>query len=149
MPYYVGVDGGPSTGIAVLSVELASYEWTVFQVNGEGAPWLIQAIYDRFCPRVVASEKFIPSNRAGTTGKDADLTRRIHAYTLDAAAGIRRVPPCAVRERNAGNIKPWASDKRLAKTGFPLGSKFKDARDAGRHALYAAVLDGKERDPLR
>jgi hypothetical protein len=146
--YYVGIDAGPSTGVVVLSVELRSYEWSVFQCNGEAAFWLIQTIYDRFCPRMVAIEKFIPSNRAGGTGKDAELTRRIAHFASDTAISIRRNPATFVRARSAAEVKPWATDKRLEKSGFPLGAKFKDARDAGRHALFAAVQDGKETDPL-
>jgi hypothetical protein len=146
---YMGVDPGPSTGIVLLIVHPdGAWMWHVFQVDGNTAFWLIQQLYESFSPRVVAIEAFVPSNRAGTNGRDAELTRRIadHAYQL--VSGIRRNPPSVPRKRKAAEVKPWANDKRLEKAGFPLGAKFKDARDAGRQAMFAAVRDGKERDPL-
>lgn len=145
----MGVDPGPSAGVVLLIVGSdGSWTWHVFQVDGNTAFWLIDVLYREYCPRLVAIEKFEPSSRAGGTGEDAQLTRRIadHAYTLVSA--IKRNPPAVPRMRTAGQVKPWATDRRLAKAGFPLGAKFRDARDAGRHVMYAAVLDGKERDPL-
>lgn len=145
----MGIDPGPSTGIALLAVsESGDWTWHVFQVDGNTAFWLISILYEYYCPRVVGVEKFEPGNRAGSTGENAQLTRRIadHAYTLVAA--IKRAPAAVPRMRKAAEVKPWATDRRLDEAGFPLGAKFKDARDAGRHAMFAAVRDGKERDPL-
>lgn len=146
---YMGIDPGPSTGLVLLFIHDDGYwEWMCFQVDSNAAFWLIQELYTRFCPRVVAIEQFIPMNKGGTTGKDAETTRRIadHAYQLVTA--IRRNPSAVPRLRKAADIKPWATDKRLEKTRFPMGAKFRDARDAARHAMFAAVQDGKERDPL-
>jgi len=142
---YIGIDPGPSTGIVVLIVRDDTWQWAAFQVNGEAAFWLIECIFRDYGPRVVAIEEFIPTSKAGTAGRDAQLTRRIaeHAYQL-----VLTVPGAHARKRNAGQVKPWASDHRLRKTKFPMGAKFLDARDAARHAMYAAVYDGKERDPL-
>lgn len=146
---YMGIDPGPSTGIVLLFVHDDGYwEWMVFQVDSNAAYWLIQEIYARFCPCLVAIEKFIPMNKGGTAGKDAETTRRIAEHSYQLVPTIKRVPAAQARLRKAADVKPWATDKRLEKAGFPLGAKFKDARDAGRHVLYAAVLDGKERDPL-
>lgn len=147
---YMGIDPGPSTGLALLFVHDDGYwEWMVFQVDGwNGAFWLIQELYAHFCPNLVAVEKFIPMNKGGTSGKDAELTRRIAEHSYQLVPTIKRIPAAVSRLRKAADVKPWATDKRLEKAGFPWGAKFKDARDAGRHVLYAAVLDGKERDPL-
>jgi hypothetical protein len=142
--YYVGIDPGPSTGIAVLNFnDLEPPGWEVFQVGGVSAIWLLDHILRDYRPKIVAVEEFIVSNRPGTKGADAELTRRIANQ-----AAAKRLNGYTVRERRAIDVKPWATDKRLAKTDFPWGAKFKDARDAGRHALYAAVRDGRERDPL-
>jgi hypothetical protein len=151
MRYYLGVDPGPSTGIALLNLEDdCSPEWTVFQVNADGANWLLAAICRAYNPRSVEYEEFVPSNRAGTKGKAAQVTRRgaDQVPLVVKANCVRRVPAVFVIARRATDVFPWASDKRLDKSGFPLGPKFKDARAAGKHALYTAVLDGKERDPL-
>lgn len=149
MTYYVGIDPGPSTGIAIYCVDEMESGWEVFQVSSSGARWLMDEIFRTYAPKVVSVEKFIVSNRPGTKGKDAETTRSLAEYVKFSAGGnVRRIPQVIVRERRAIDVKPWASDKRLTKTDFPWGAKFKDARDAGRHALYAAVQDGWERDPL-
>ena len=146
---YMGVDPGPSTGIVLLFVhDDGLWEWMVFQINADASFWLIQELYARFCPRVISVEQFVPTNKPGTTGKDAATTRRIAEHAYQLAPTIKRQPAAVGRYRRAADVKPWASDHRLTKTKFPMGAKFKDARDAARHAMYAAVSDGKERDPL-
>lgn len=145
MACYMGVDPGVSTGIAVYDPANSS-PWSVFQVNGRAAPWLIDSVLVDFKPVLIAVEAFEVRNSAGTKGKDAELTRFLAHYARQAA---ERNPDRHYVERLPGQVKPWATDKRLTKTGFPLGTKFRDARDAGRHALYAAVRDGNESDPLR
>lgn len=146
--YYVGIDPGPSTGIVILSISELEYCWEVFQVYGTSAMWLIDRIYSSYCPRAIEVEEFVPSNRAGTKGKDAQLTRAIADYAVSRAAGIRCTPRTFAVARQSGNVFPWATEKRLKVSGFPWGTKFKDARSAGKHALFTAVRDGKERDPL-
>lgn len=148
MTYYLGVDPGPSTGIALLNLEDGcSPEWTVFQVNGFGAQWLLGELCRTYCPRGVSYEEFVPGNRAGTKGKAAQETRII-ANNVPGIAKQNCPNGVFVVARRAADVFPWATDKRLEKSGFPLGPKFKDARSAGKHALYMAVRDGKERDPL-
>lgn len=142
----MGIDPGPSTGIALFNIESLESGWSVFQVDGGSAPWLIRSLIEDWAPVVVAIEEFeVRRGSAGTAGKDAELTRWLVHCTENLVAPR---PNTLFRCRKPSLVKPWASDKRLAKTGFPWGAKFKDARDAGRHALYAAVRDGKERDPL-
>lgn len=146
----MGIDPGPSTGIAVLIVNPDNWQWMTFQCNGGSAFWLVQELYTCYCPRAVGIEQFIPMNKGGTSGKDAELTRRVADHAYELALTIRRPEGGWTGRylRKAADVKTWASDKRLDKTGFPLGKKFLDARDAGRHAMFAAVRDGRERDPL-
>lgn len=144
MNVYVGVDPGPSTGIVVLVFDDVGVEWYVFQCNSDAAIYLLGFLCQKYAPRVVSYEAFVPSNRAGNKGKDADTTRSI-AGQVGVSAAMSGTFSVA---RKAADVKPWATDKRLEKLKFPMGAKFKDARDAARHALYAAVRDGKERDPL-
>lgn len=149
MNYYIGEDPGPSTGIVLLHMEDLFIEWTVFQVNGAGANWLLAELCRAYSPRAVSYEEFVPSNRAGGKGKAAQDTRMIaDQIPLIAAGNCRRIPPVFVVGRRSTDVFPWATDRRLEKSGFPWGPKFKDARSAGKHALYLAVKDGKERDPL-
>lgn len=149
--YYMGVDPGPSTGIALLS--FSDFEppgWEVFQTYGTSALWLIDRIYQDYCPKAISVEQFIPSNRAGTKGKDAELTRLIANYAVDHGQRVVRTGGvhAFVVERRATDVFLWATDKRLKAAEFPWGTKYKDARSAGKHALFCAVRDGKERDPL-
>lgn len=149
MNVYVGVDPGPSTGIVVLVFDDVGVEWYVFQCNSDAAIYLLGFLCQKYAPRCVSYEAFVPSNRAGNKGKDADTTRRIAGQVETTAMGFsHRIPKTFIVARKAADVKPWATDKRLEKLKFPMGAKFKDARDAARHALYAAVRDGKERDPL-
>lgn len=146
---YMGVDPGPSTGVVLLFVhDDGQWEWLVFQVNYDAAFWLIQELYTRFVPRVVVIEKFIATNKAGTTGADADRTRRIAEHAYQLVPTIKRIPAAKGYYAMAANHKPWASDHRLKKTKFPMGDKFKDAKDGARLAMYGACYYGKERDPL-
>src|ERR1700743_3430048 len=146
----MGVDPGPSTGIGLLDLEDGcSPAWTVLQVNGAGGAWFIRKLCRSYGPRAAEYEEFVPSNRAGTKGKAAQETRMIaDQVPMLVKANCRRIPSVLVVARRATDVFGWASDKRLDKTGFPLGPKFKDARSAGKHCLYTAVRDGKERDPL-
>ena len=146
----MGEDPGPSTGIALLNLEDGcSPEWTVFQVNGLGANWLLAELCRAYCPRSLEYEEFIPGNRAGTKGKAAQETRMIaDQIPLIATGNARRIPSVYVVARRSTDVFPWATEKRLEASGFPWGPKFKDARAAGKHCLYTAVRDGKERDPL-
>lgn len=138
--WYLGVDPGPSSGIALIGTDGRQWEGHAFQCDGDMTLFLARALCAEYRPRAVSGEKFIPSNRAGTTGKDAELTRRV--FHELAQLNI------FVTSYKAADVKSWATNTRLRAVNFPLGPKFKDACDAGRHALYCAVKDGKEKDPL-
>ena len=56
---------------------------------------------------------------------------------------------CKLHIRTAGEVKPWATDKRLHTAGLlDLTAGMRHARDAARHALYSAVRDYGLPDPL-
>jgi hypothetical protein len=145
---FVGLDPGPSTGISVLTYSgEIRIPWTVhaFQCTGDSVPFLLQSVIQFFRPLCVAIEQFeARPGSAGTTGKDADLTRMIVGW----ASNIASSESIEARYHTAGQVKPWATDKRLERIKFPLGPKFKDARDSGRHALYSAVRYYGVKDPL-
>lgn len=145
---FVGVDPGPSTGLVVLRYYDTPNRWIsdAFQCTAGSVNFLLSAVIEDFEPLIVAIEEFeVRRGSGGTTGKDAEVTKRIRHKTEEMA--ISRGISCTVNK--PGLIKPWATDKRLETIGFPLGAKFKDARDAARHALHAAVKAGLAPDPLR
>lgn len=148
MSYTVlGIDPGPSTGMAIMTYDAGPdgrrWEWTVLQVNGAAALELLGLLTARYHPVMIAVEAFIPSNRAGTKGRGAEVTRNI-------VGEIKSITGIPVKSRPAAEVKPWASDKRLDDAKFPMKEKtaWRHARDAGRHALYAFCRDGGGPDPL-
>jgi hypothetical protein len=90
---------------------------------------------------VAAGEKFVPGRGAGARGAGAAATRMV--------IGELAVLPVAWIWRPAAMVKPWATDERLKAAGlWDMTAKMVDARDAARHALYAACHDAGLPDPL-
>ncbi len=121
-------------------------KWKIFafQCNADAVEDLLRWLFREFCPNGAAVEQFVTSNKAGSKGKNSDITRML-VTIVQMLCQEYAVP--LIRHR-ACDVKPWSSDKRLLRIGFPVGAKFKDARDAGRHGLYAAVHHGRLPDPL-
>lgn len=142
--YYLGADTGGSTGLVVLGCSPGQWDWKVVQVNADFAEETLRWLLGKYLIRAMSVEKIEPNRKGGNNTRDIEITRRL-AHTF-AMIGLDFGVP--VFERNAGQVKPWANENRMKKTGFPLGAKFKDVRDAGRHSLFCSVRDGKERDPL-
>jgi hypothetical protein len=141
---WIGIDPGPSCGVVVLIWEDGTWRILAFQCNADALEELLRWLFMRFHPDAAAIELFVTSNKAGSKGADADITRMLVALVIMLCTEYG-VP--VVRNR-ATDVKPWALDKRLLRIGFPMGRKFLDARDACRHALYGAVRHGKVPDPL-
>lgn len=146
-PAFIGLDPGVSTGIVLGIYNSLHGKWTIhaFQCTADSAPWLLEQLICTYNVNFVAAESFVTSNGAGAKGKDADTTKKV----LYQAEFVIRDHNLLFHQYPAGIVKPWATDKRLAKIGFPLGPKFRDARDAGRHMLYSAVKFAQAPDPLR
>lgn len=148
MPAAVGIDPGPSTGLSVVFWQPSTRSWEIeaFQCTASSVPFLLDSVLRSFDASIVAIEEFeVRRGSGGTTGKDADTTKLVRYQAEQGCKdlGVKYVV------RKPGDVKPWATDKRLEKIGFPLGPKFKDARDSARHALYAMIRLGLAPDPLR
>lgn len=116
-------------------------------------PYLLNKIddYGRNRRVIVAAEQFVVNGRAGRsrTGTGGQIAR-------DLIGALQHLPrelaPAVVVElhlRAAGAVKPWATDKRLAEAGLLSATQaLPHARDAARHALFAAVKTGLMPDPL-
>lgn len=144
----VGIDPGPSTGLSVLVWSAETRSWVIhtFQCIDVSLPFLLEVVIDRFEPDVISVEEFeVRRGSGGTAGKDADRTKQVRYWSehISVNKGVK----CVIRK--SGDVKPWATDKRLEKIGFPLGAKFKDARDSARHAMFTMVKLGMAPDPLR
>lgn len=146
MKVALGVDPGPSTGISLLSwAPDTGWRVLTYQCSADAAAELLALLLDRYRPNVVAVEEFeVRRGSGGTSGKDAGVTRELR-YMAEKSAQVRGIT-CDVRK--PGHVKPWGTDKRLEKIGFPLGPKFKDARDSARHAMYSMVKRSLAPDPM-
>lgn len=145
----VGVDPGPTPGVAALHYEQGKQlSARVFQCDADSVNWLVYSLLT-FYPgltRLLAVERFVVGGRASrsSTPKAGAVTRNM-VGALEALAVRDRATFVL---RSASEVKPWATDERLAKAGFPLPKGMTHARDAARHCLFAAVHDGGIPDPL-
>lgn len=150
----VGIDPGPVVGIVGIHIENGS------RVNGWAAldvvqcdPGSLEAILDGLYRSyqfavLIAVEPFVVGPRAARshTPSAGQTTREVHALVRRWA--IREdISGCV--ERRAIDVKPWATDARLDAAGLLAPTKgMRHARDAARHALFAAVKDCGVPDPL-
>jgi hypothetical protein len=150
----IGVDPGVTTGIVALHVGRVSAgeapcSPSVVQCDHLTALTVIDALAGVNTgtgagdPVVLAAESFVVSGRsARSTNSQAGR------ITQDLLAELKAWPVFTrVLVRPAGAVKPWATDERLAAAGL-LVPDMRHARDAGRHALFAAVHDYAQPDPL-
>lgn len=134
-------------------------EEPIARIQSEFKPLFAQAQRGRRQIRF-AVEAFLVGTRASRSNVPAagDLARKLigqlHLLAMELDAGIV--------ERSASQVKAWATDTRLkaatgaaeAEFGRPPASlydatkRLPHARDAARHALFAAVRDVRWLDPL-
>jgi hypothetical protein len=148
----VGVDPGPIPGVVVLCVidGALSPQPAVFQCDARSAAWLVEQMFAEDPPheqQILAVERFVVGPRASrsSTPGAGQRTRNMlgELLALGAQLGIR------VAQRSASEVKPWATDARLRTAGLLEATKgMPHARDAARHALFAAVRDCGMADPL-
>jgi hypothetical protein len=143
----VGVDPGLTTGIfAVRYLEGTGLKPVAVQVHGsEGVIPLVQALIAQqpTDDPMLAVEQFVVGARASrsSSAHAGRVTRALIHELNDLAADVFT--------RSAALVKPWSSDRRLEAANFLDATKgMNHARDAARHALYAAVHAGIARDPL-
>ncbi|TDB80191.1 hypothetical protein E1091_19330 [Micromonospora fluostatini] len=97
---------------------------------------------------VVAYERFVVGRRAGQSSSAA-AGERTRTMVGEVEAWARGAQWRRVYARSAAEVKPWATDLRLAAAGLlDLTKGMRHARDAARHALYCAVRDLGLADPL-
>jgi hypothetical protein len=144
----IGVDPGLTTG--VFAIEYGddgkrTYGPIAVQVHGsEGVVPIVNLLLARRAAEpLLAVEQFVVGGRASrsSSAHAGRITRALIAELGELGA--------PVFTRNASLVKTWATDKRLEAAGLlPCTKGMNHARDAGRHALYAAVHCGYTHDPL-
>jgi hypothetical protein len=145
---YIGIDPGPTPGVAVLEVS-SRYVWEldVLQCTARLLlPVALELARGREDVRV-AIERFVARGRASAEQR----------LTADQVVAVQQTLNVVARVsvRSASEVKCWATDARLAACRPPEGPSLlelckgmRHARDAARHALFAAVRDGAIPDPL-
>lgn len=160
----VGVDPGPVPGIVVLDLEEYADEspgrWLresyALQCTANAAPYLVTSLLNEHSDAaLVQVETFVASNRtakvahAGASRVTRDLVGQLREVVESHHRGPISGQTGTFVQRSAGAVKPWASTERLAKARLLEPTKgMAHARDAARHALFAAVHDGGLVDPL-
>jgi hypothetical protein len=154
-----GIDPGVCTGIAIMQwtepgaglISKRPVRMNLVQCAHASAADVLDALLrgveypEGGTRRVAQIEKFVTGNRAGSKGEEADVVREL----IPELTHVLEAHGYRVKERPAADVKPWASEKRLAAAGVPImKTKLKDATDAARHAIFCAVRDGHAKDPL-
>jgi hypothetical protein len=151
----IGVDPGPTPGIAALHATASrAVAAAVVQCDQGSTVLLVRALLstldpagDGGRPPILAVERFVVGYRAARS-----RTAAAGAATRDLVGAVRamvREIGARFEERPAAAVKPWASDARLAAAGLLERTRgLPHARDAARHALYAAVHAHLMPDPL-
>lgn len=141
----IGIDPGPTPGLVLIrSLPVTPHRAFVVQCT---APLLLVTLsallaYDAGCPTLVQVERFVTRGRA--TAAQALTRDQVGALTSHLLGTDVRL-----LQRSASQVKPWATDTRLEAAGLLEATKgMRHARDAARHALYAAVHDARYLDPL-
>jgi len=138
---FIGVDPGPTPGI--VSIVTGPYgvdDVRVVQCSAS-ALWTVLTALDPNRIAQLQVERFVTRGRATA---EQSLTR-------DQVGGLEQLyhPTRPILQRSAAAVKPWATDERLEAAGLLAATKgMRHAKDAARHALFAAVRDGGVPDPL-
>lgn len=142
----IGVDPGLTTGIAALATEDLAV--SLVQATPGAVLVIVQALIDRARNQgagvALAVERFVSGPRS------AKLATAFGAATAKTVIGELQMMSAQqgvpIYMRSAGEVKPWATDLRMAKLIKHRGMPH--AHDALRHALYCAVRDYGLTDPL-
>jgi hypothetical protein len=144
--FVVGIDPGPVVGVAVVCTN-PRFAPTVIQVNAGSVETVLEGWHTVYAVGALATERFVVGPRAARSSTPAGGARaRAVVELLSGWAAEKGVPHF---RRSASEVKPWATDGRLAAAGLlELTKGMRHARDAARHALFCAVKDYGLPDPL-
>lgn len=155
--HFIGVDPGPIPGIVHLWPYPGRLEVDVVQCSDQTAPGLLWSLIvnaradlrSRFdAPVLIQIERFVVGSRTARSSTQSASSRTrdlVHRLTSES----EKQPNVSVVLRSASEVKPWATDERLAAVGLLEAVKgMRHAKDAARHALFAAVKAGALPDPL-
>jgi hypothetical protein len=147
----IGVDPGPTPGIVLLRFNDGPFGIChVVQCTHLIAPEIFRMLLgiDPVTPTIVGVERFVIGRSSYKSGSPGGVTRDLVGALQEIVVEHGRAGG-QFHQRNASQVKAWATDTRLDKAGLLDATKgMTHARDAARHALFAAVHDGGIPDPL-
>lgn len=152
--HVVGIDPGPVPGLASLLVEDSRLtNVVVLQCSHQLLADVLRPLLERHTVRtIVQVETFVVGKASMRSGADGAITRDLVGQVIEVTTSFGRSRPehaVEYAQRSASQVKPWATDARLLAAGLASRcSGMRHARDAARHALWAAVTDGCLPDPL-
>lgn len=152
--HVIGIDPGPVPGLASLTVvDGRLHEFNVVQCSAELLSDVLFGVLVRHEVRtIVQVETFVVGAKSMRSAAAGAVTRDLVGQVNELTNRFSRSrPQHAVHyaQRSASQVKPWATDARLLAAGIASRcSGMRHARDAARHALWAAVHDGGLPDPL-
>lgn len=145
----VGIDPGPIVGISLLWLDFGPSDPVTIGAREamQVTPGILVEVLNALTADAVAVERFVVGPRAGRSGTPtAGATAREVVDRVERWAARDR---CPIHLRSAAEVKPWATDARLGAAGLLVPTVgMGHARDAARHALYAAVKSYGLPDPL-
>lgn len=154
----IGIDPGPIPGFVLLRFNRTPFGVAqVVQCTHNAAPKIFGALLDAIddTPTLVQIERFVVGRRSGrsSTAAAGEVTRDLIGALREVWSDRDSSPTGRLGgrwlQRSASQVKPWATDLRLEAAGLIEATKgMRHARDAARHALFAAVHDGGIPDPL-
>lgn len=146
----IGIDPGPTPGVCILGAGTP----VILQCDADSLIPLIghfaelYADLDEWGPLHLAVEAWAVGSIGRTNVKAGELIRD-QVGSIRAFATIGPDVKVYVHERKAAEVKPWATDKRLAAAGLYVRTTgMPHARDSARHALFSHVRDTGAPDPL-
>jgi hypothetical protein len=151
----IGIDPGPIPGLVMLDLNdnhQGPGRWLGdVQVLQCSAGLLVELLRELLTahrdPVLLQVERYVVGRRSARSSSAAAgaTTRDMVGAICSTALGT----DARVLQRSAAAVKPWATDERLERAGLLEACKgMRHARDAARHALFAACQDGHLPDPL-
>lgn len=140
----LGVDPGATTGLGLLDLTARLPRWELMQLT----PGAVLPVVRSYRPgmALLCVEAFVTGGRAARSS-DPDAGR-ITRELIGALRAFGRDTGVRVETRIAGQVKPWATERRLTRAGLFARRGMPHAVDGARHALYGAVHSGLLPDPL-
>ena len=147
----IGIDPGPVPGLVLLRFEpgVVLLQAGAMQSTHQLLPEILEGLLTTQLDddALVQIERFVVGPRAArsSTPTAGEQTRQV----VWAVQQVARRCDVELVARNAVAVKLWATDQRLTAAGLTQMTKgMRHARDAARHALFAAVDQAEAPDPL-